>query len=808
MNRPTGTLLIVTLLVLSACVLGTGNYMPIVNTKFHNIGETVVNGYVAIELRGVRQLTSIGLYEPDPGNIYAVVDVRLEAVEDDQYVSKSDFTVIQSDNSVHDYAFATYFLEDPFESTSLDIGQWTDGEIVFEVEPADYYILEFEDYPGDPIRFWFTLGGEHVVCPPDMPSGPSAGQRYHLLAFFTEGAHCSWEHAVEYRFDFGDDYMSDWSCSQDASHAYSTNGAYEVRAQARCSVNPGVVSSWSSPKTVNVPAFYDIGDAAANGYVTIELRGVRQLTSIGWYEPDPGNVYAVVDVCLEAVEDDQYVWESDFTVIQSDNSVHDYAFATYFLEDPLESTSLDIGQWTDGEIAFEVQPADYYILEFEDYPGEPIRFWFTLFEVQEPSITEFTSAEGTNGACYTETDLAYVKVTDASFAGQSGIIGAVEIEGNLYDLFPLGGSAAGAFTTGPISIAALGKVAGDTITATYRDPSNLADSSSATTSITAGTCTTCSNELIHDGWHMVALPGELCGECDIDDSGDLVCALSDDLDPCYIFHYNPGVGGYVMAPPTENIPYHPGMGFWVRTYEDNITIDAELQVLTQQLQVPLANGWNQIGNPFTFSVPVSELKVNYDGTEYSLLEAQAEGWVSAYLFGYDPLTGVYVMLDATSGCIEPWSGYWIRTYRDGCTLIIPPTVCTSASPASAPMTSKQLQERGIQAPPAPPKISLMGEQVLNNLTVCNIPNPIRSEHTTTFKVEGKGAQLVEGIRVEIYNQAGQKVFTQDISAKELEWHTDNDSGELLANGVYLYQVWVNIGGSWYPTGVHKLAVVR
>jgi len=192
----------------------------------------------------------------------------------------------------------------------------------------------------------------------------------------------------------------------------------------------------------------------------------------------------------------------------------------------------------------------------------------------------------------------------------------------------------------------------------------------------------------------------------------------------------------------------------------------------------------------------------------NLEDAQAEGWVSAYLFGYDPATGGYVMLDATSGCIEPWAGYWIRTYRDGCTLIIPPTVCSSSSPGSVPMTSKQLQERGIQAPPSPPKISLMGQGLVNDLTVCNIPNPIRSEHTTTFKVEGKGAQLVQGIRVEIYNQAGQKVFTQDISAKELEWHTDNDSGELLANGVYLYQVWVNIGGSWYPTDVHKLAVLK
>jgi len=119
-------------------------------------------------------------------------------------------------------------------------------------------------------------------------------------------------------------------------------------------------------------------------------------------------------------------------------------------------------------------------------------------------------------------------------------------------------------------------------------------------------CQNISSFLNPAAWHMITLPGELCGECDIDGTGDLVCALSDDLDPCYIFQFNPATGGYVMAPPTEKIPYHPGMGFWVRTYEDNITIDADVQVPTQQLQVPLANGWNQIGNPFTFSVPVSE----------------------------------------------------------------------------------------------------------------------------------------------------------------------------------------------------------
>jgi flagellar hook assembly protein FlgD len=112
-------------------------------------------------------------------------------------------------------------------------------------------------------------------------------------------------------------------------------------------------------------------------------------------------------------------------------------------------------------------------------------------------------------------------------------------------------------------------------------------------------------------------------------------------------------------------------------------------------------------------------------------------------------------------------------------------------------------------PPSPPNFAKqVNEDVVSQLSVSNVPNPIRSRHTTTFKVEGKGAELVQAIKVEIYNQSGQKVFTQNINAKELEWHTDNEAGDLLANGVYLYQVWVKIADTWYPTGVHKLAVVR
>jgi flagellar hook assembly protein FlgD len=94
------------------------------------------------------------------------------------------------------------------------------------------------------------------------------------------------------------------------------------------------------------------------------------------------------------------------------------------------------------------------------------------------------------------------------------------------------------------------------------------------------------------------------------------------------------------------------------------------------------------------------------------------------------------------------------------------------------------------------------------LVVGNEPNPIRSENTTTFKVTGPKSDLVGAIRVEIYDLSGQLVWSEEIEAKELAWHTVNDAGELLANGVYLYRVWAKTGEIWYPLEIRKLAVVR
>ena len=68
--------------------------------------------------------------------------------------------------------------------------------------------------------------------------------------------------------------------------------------------------------------------------------------------------------------------------------------------------------------------------------------------------------------------------------------------------------------------------------------------------------------------------------------------------------------------------------------------------------------------------------------------------------------------------------------------------------------------------------------------------------------------MVEAILLRIYDLSGVLVYEQEVASTELDWHTGNRAGELLANGTYLYQILVKIGEIWYPTGVQKVVVLR
>jgi hypothetical protein len=89
--------------------------------------------------------------------------------------------------------------------------------------------------------------------------------------------------------------------------------------------------------------------------------------------------------------------------------------------------------------------------------------------------------------------------------------------------------------------------------------------------------------------------------------------------------------------------------------------------------------------------------------------------------------------------------------------------------------------------------------------VINVPNPVTDVHTTTFMVRNPD---VEAMRIRIFDLAGSLVYEEEISSNELVWHTENNFGEYLANGIYLYRASVLINGEWVDTAVQKLVILR
>jgi len=91
------------------------------------------------------------------------------------------------------------------------------------------------------------------------------------------------------------------------------------------------------------------------------------------------------------------------------------------------------------------------------------------------------------------------------------------------------------------------------------------------------------------------------------------------------------------------------------------------------------------------------------------------------------------------------------------------------------------------------------------ISVFNVPNPVRDVHTTTFVIRGVEA---EKIRVEVYDLAGRLVWRGEGLGNELSWGTQDLTGLPLANGVYLWRVWVKVGEEWVASAIQKLVILR
>jgi len=100
----------------------------------------------------------------------------------------------------------------------------------------------------------------------------------------------------------------------------------------------------------------------------------------------------------------------------------------------------------------------------------------------------------------------------------------------------------------------------------------------------------------------------------------------DDLDPCFF-----------LGPRKQSLRDGTTTGERLLPSRDGVlgaNIQAGCGGVPRNSRGTAKRGLNMIGNPFPFSVSVSDLRVRYEGEKLPLLEAQRQGWASAYLSGY------------------------------------------------------------------------------------------------------------------------------------------------------------------------------
>ena len=158
------------------------------------------------------------------------------------------------------------------------------------------------------------------------------------------------------------------------------------------------------------------------------------------------------------------------------------------------------------------------------------------------------------------------------------------------------------------------------------------------------------------GWNLISVPL-------IPDNAFADAVIGDNVPPesyYYLFGYQAGT--YVLS---DSV--FLAEGYWLATV-DIVDVDVQGTPVTQTQTLPLAGGWNLIGNPFVGSVLKSAAEVQLGETTVGFEAAIDTGWISPVLYTYTAGNAGYSRRDT----LDPWSGYWFGALVEGLNLLINP----------------------------------------------------------------------------------------------------------------------------------------
>jgi hypothetical protein len=244
----------------------------------------------------------------------------------------------------------------------------------------------------------------------------------------------------------------------------------------------------------------------------------------------------------------------------------------------------------------------------------------------------------------------------------------------------------------------------------------------------------------------------------------------------------------MVSQPLKNLPYPKRLSPLFKYDGSYIPVDT-LEPLTgywTKLSVPLIftgestscetlhvkEGWNMVGsitNPFA---------VNDIGIEPPEM-------TTSQFFGY---SGSYVTADT----LEPGSGYWVKTDRDG-------ELILNAGSKTSALNRIRIVDRS-ETPPPPPESreSSSSRKPTTYMLEQNYPNPFNPVTVIKYQLSA-----VSKVTLKTYNVLGQEVKTlvneiQDAGYKSVEWDANG-----MPSGMYFYRL---TAGNFVET--KKLILIR
>jgi hypothetical protein len=289
-------------------------------------------------------------------------------------------------------------------------------------------------------------------------------------------------------------------------------------------------------------------------------------------------------------------------------------------------------------------------------------------------------------------------------------------------------------------------------------------------------------------------------------------------DPLYLTQYNTTQGqfNWVDKPASATggtvgtlTEVHALGGYWIAAQEAaEYCVEGTALTGNQSIVMPDA-GWYMIGVPYDVAwgdVTGSAVKLTRGGQEKWLPDAVEAGWLYGTILQWDAVAGEWIRTTTTEGVtLEPCIGYWFRTRVDDLTMTFTEEAWDPGNPPQFSTQSLKSEDPG--NPPMPAQVKPLSFDA-SKLEFGNYPNPITDVHTTTFAVKGIMSVFVDAVKVQIFDLSGRKVYEEEMPGTSIDWHTENDYGEYLANGVYLYKLYAKVEGQWVISEIKKLAILR